>query len=91
VCPSLVDHPNKMAAITDWVFNLGAGNLRHSTLAQKINSGAWDDVPAQIRRWVYAGGKVQAGLVTRREREVQLWESADDERSTGTEGVQLGG
>ncbi len=60
-------------ALTDFVFNLGAGQLRISTLLRKLNSGYRDEVPAELGRWVYAGGEKLPGLVTRRQREIDLW------------------
>lgn len=60
-------------AITCWTFNLGCGNLRKSTLLQKVNSG--DDLGAadEFLRWTKAGGKVLAGLVARRNDERALF------------------
>lgn len=63
-------------ALTDFTFNMGAGNLKTSTLLRKLNAGLYDEVPSELMRWIYAGGKVLPGLVTRRQREVQLWGKA---------------
>jgi lysozyme len=38
-------------AITSFVFNLGAGNFKSSTLLKKLNMGDYDAVPEQIMRW----------------------------------------
>ncbi len=73
LCPVLTGHPMRLAAITDWAYNLGAGNLESSTLRRVINAGDWGAVPAQLRRWVNAGGKRLAGLVARREAEIAVW------------------
>lgn len=73
-CPALADMgPQKLAAIADFTFNLGAGRLRASTLRRRINAGEFDDVPYELRRWVRAGPRVLSGLVLRREAEVKLW------------------
>jgi len=61
------------AALCDFVFNVGTGNFRSSTLLKRVNARRFDDVPFQFRRWVYAGGKPLAGLETRREREIELF------------------
>lgn len=54
-------------ALADFVFNLGIGTLSKSTLLRKIRRGApLLQVQKEFRRWVYAGGKVQRGLVRRR-------------------------
>jgi len=58
-----------LGAICDFVFNLGAGRLQSSTLRRKINTEEWDDVPYELSRWVYGGGKKLRGLVLRREAE----------------------
>jgi GH24 family phage-related lysozyme (muramidase) len=61
------------AALCDFVFNVGGGNFRRSTLRRVINTGDFDGVPFQFRRWVKAGGRTLPGLVTRREKEVDLY------------------
>jgi lysozyme len=67
-----INTPEQLAAITDFCFNLGYGALRISTLRQRINAGAWTEVPAQLMRWVKAGGRTLPGLVTRRATEASL-------------------
>jgi len=71
LCPS-IDSPDRLAAIIDFCFNLGAGNLRASTLRRRINAGRWDEVPVELRKWVKGGGRVLAGLVKRRDAEASL-------------------
>lgn len=71
LCPG-IDSPERLAAIIDFTFNLGAGNLQASTLRRRINAGQWDDVPGELRKWIKGGGRVLAGLVKRREAEVAL-------------------
>jgi lysozyme len=61
------------AALASFVYNLGAGAFRASTLRRRINSGDWDDVPYQLSRWNKAGGRVLKGLVLRRKAEANLW------------------
>lgn len=62
-------------ALYSFVYNVGAGNFKTSTLLYKINQGDIKGACEQLRRWTYAGGKQWKGLVTRREveREVCLW------------------
>lgn len=71
LCPG-IDDPLRLAAIIDFTFNLGAGNLQASTLRRRINAGRWEDVPDELRKWNRGGGKVLAGLVKRREAEAVL-------------------
>jgi GH24 family phage-related lysozyme (muramidase) len=63
---------DRLAAIVDFSFNLGAGRLQTSTLRRRINQRDWAAAGQELRRWVYGGGKVLPGLVTRREAEVTL-------------------
>ena len=73
LCPSLVHaSAGRLAAIIDWTFNLGAGNLSASTLRKRVNAGDWEAVPDEIRKWNKAGGRVLRGLTVRREAEVSL-------------------
>mgnify|MGYP001393036291 FL=1 len=67
---------NQFDALVSWVFNLGNGNLNASTMLKVINSGDHAGVPAQIKRWNKAGGKVLDGLVRRREAEALLYQGA---------------
>ena len=69
-CPGLAG--GKLEAITDFTYNTGAGSLMASTLRKRINAGDWADVPAQLRRWVFGGGKRLRGLTRRREAEILL-------------------
>lgn len=69
-CPVLATEPDgRLAAIVDFTFNLGAGRLQTSTLRRRINQMDWAAAGRELRRWVYGGGRVLPGLVTRREAE----------------------
>ena len=63
---------SRLAAIVDFTFNLGAGRLQTSTLRRRVNQRDWTAAATELRRWVYGGGKVLPGLVTRREAEA-VW------------------
>lgn len=71
LCPG-INSPERLAAIIDFTFNLGDGNLKASTLRRRINAGRWGDVPAELRKWVKGGGRVLRGLARRREAEILL-------------------
>lgn len=72
-CPLLATEPEeRLAAIVDFTFNLGAGRLQTSTLRRRVNQREWDSAARELRRWVYGGGKVLPGLVGRREAEAAL-------------------
>lgn len=71
LCPGLNTH-ERTAAILDFAFNCGVGNLRASTLRKKINAGEWGDVPAELMKWTRGGGRVLKGLQLRRAAEAAL-------------------
>lgn len=72
-CPVLAAEPEgRLTAIVDFTFNLGAGRLQTSTLRRRVNQCDWAAATTELRRWVYGGGKVLPGLVSRREAESQL-------------------
>jgi len=60
-------------ALCDFVFNVGVGNFRNSTLRRRVNAGDIERVPFEFRRWVYAGGRKLSGLAKRREKEITLF------------------
>lgn len=61
-------------ALTDFVYNLGAGNFAGSTLLAKIRAQApTEEIQAQFRRWVYAGNIKLSGLIKRRDWEAMRW------------------
>jgi len=73
LCPTIVhETPGRVAALIDWTFNLGAGQLKASTLRKRVNAGDWADVPTQIKKWDKAGGRVLRGLTIRRAAEAAL-------------------
>ena len=68
---------NQFDALVSWTYNLGPTNLNASTMLKLLNNKDFDEVPAQIKRWNKAGGKVLEGLVRRREAEALLFEGKD--------------
>lgn len=61
----------QLDALVSFVFNLGIGRLKESTLLRVIREGGSKaDIKREFKRWVYAGGKRLKGLELRRE-----WES----------------
>ncbi|ONI59555.1 lysozyme [Candidatus Liberibacter solanacearum] len=63
---------NRILAIGDFVFNLGIGRYRASTLRKRIASEDWLSASYEVRKWVFSGGKKSKGLVIRREIEAEL-------------------
>ena len=57
-------------ALVSLAFNIGTGALKTSTLLRKVKANPADpSIAGEFRRWVYAGGRVLPGLVTRRQAE----------------------
>ena len=77
-CPVLAtEPPQRLAAVVDFCFNLGAGRLQTSTLRRRINQRDWAEAAREMRRWVHGGGRVLPGLLARREIAAQwLWRDA---------------
>lgn len=60
-------------ALVSFVFNVGAGNFKKSTLLRLLNKGDYDAVPEQLMRWVFASGRRRHGLVKRRADEASMF------------------
>jgi len=65
--------PSQFDALVSFTFNVGAAALERSTLRRRVNGGWHAEVPGQLLRWIYAGGRVMPGLVRRREAEGRLY------------------
>jgi lysozyme len=60
-------------ALVSFVFNLGCGAFRSSTILGLLNEGNYLPAADQFPRWVRAGGRVLPGLVRRRALEQGLF------------------
>ena len=68
---------NQFDALVSWTYNLGPASLNRSTALKLLNMSEYDGVPAQLKRWNKAGGKVLDGLVRRREAEAEMFKRND--------------
>ncbi|XTZ37891.1 lysozyme [Salmonella enterica] len=64
---------NQFDALVVFTFNVGAGNLKSSTLLKLLNQGHYTEAADQLPRWNKAGGKVLTGLTRRRAAERELF------------------
>lgn len=65
---------NQFDALTSFAYNLGVGNLKSSTLLKKVNVNPSDPtIRDEFNKWVYGGGSILPGLVTRRVKEADLY------------------
>ena len=71
-CPGL--RQCQFDALVSFVFNVGGGNFRKSTLLKKIKANPDDNsIIDEFLRWVYANGVVLTGLQKRRLAEMRLY------------------
>ena len=68
---------NQFDALVSFEYNIGYGNFSSSTLLNLLNKGDYAGAANQFERWVYAGGKVLAGLQKRRKAEKELFLKTD--------------
>lgn len=69
--------PTRRAALASFVYNVGEGAFRGSTLLRKLNAGDVVGACNELSRWVNAGGRELPGLVRRRD--VERWLCLYDE------------
>ena len=66
--------PHQLQALTSFVFNLGIGRFKSSTMLMLINRREFADAAREFDRWVNAGGVKLPGLISRRAEERKLFE-----------------
>ena len=65
----------KQAAVTSLVYNIGVTNYKKYDISKQVQAGNHDTVVAKFKQYVMANGKVNQGLVNRRQREADLYAS----------------
>jgi lysozyme len=60
------------AAMLSFVYNVGIGKFKSSTMLTKLNNGNHAGACSELTKWVYAAGKKLNGLVTRRTLEYKM-------------------
>jgi lysozyme len=63
------------AALESFVFNIGRTAFQNSTMLRKLNIPDFGSAADEFGRWIYDNGKQVPGLVTRRAREREVFES----------------
>lgn len=61
-------------ALVDFVFNIGSGNFKKSTLLREANAGNFTDAAAEFMHWDLTAGQVNKGLARRRLSEEELFQ-----------------
>lgn len=65
---------NQFDALVSFCYNLGATNLKSSTLLKKVNANPNDpEIKFEFLKWNRGGGRVLKGLTKRREAEAKLY------------------
>jgi GH24 family phage-related lysozyme (muramidase) len=65
-------------ALVSWIYNLGTGNFRNSTMKKYIVADRPDyDITDQLVKWVKSNGKPLLGLMRRRVAEANMWLGGD--------------
>lgn len=65
---------NQFDALCSFIFNVGVGNFKNSTMYRRLSQGN-KNIADQFGRWVYQNGIVLKGLVRRRAQEAQLYQT----------------
>ena len=80
---------NQFDALVSFAYNCGLGALKDSTLLEKLNEGDFQGASKEFERWTKSGGKELKGLVTRRNKEKNLFLKPTKSSST-TYKIKLG-
>lgn len=67
--------PYQLSALMAFVYNVGIGAFRKSTMLKYLNRNQFDYAANEFLRWNKAGGKILAGLTRRRKAEKYLFET----------------
>lgn len=64
---------NQFDSLCCFIYNVGSGAFRKSTLLGRLNSGLYEEAADQLLRWDKDNGKVVKGLSNRRKAERELF------------------
>ncbi len=88
---------NQFDALMSFTYNTGTGNLAKSTLLKVLNQGKYEEVPAQLMRWVNGQDrktgqwKKLRGLENRRRDECRMWNGEKIAEIADTPTIRLPG
>lgn len=73
---------SQFAALVIFTLNVGVRAFTNSTLLKRLNKGEYSAVPYELMRWnkttINKKKVVSNGLISRRNKEIGLWSSADE-------------
>jgi lysozyme len=65
---------NQFNSLVSFAYNVGTGNFQSSTLLKKLNKNPKDiSISLEFLKWNKAGGKIIAGLTSRRNKESKIY------------------
>jgi lysozyme len=64
---------NQFDALVSFAYNNKPRNFLNSTLLKLLNNKKYKEAAQQFPRWIYGKGKILPGLVTRRQKEKELF------------------
>lgn len=71
--PTLANQsPARQAAIADFIYNVGIGAYKKSTLKKYVDQSQWQHARMELLKWNHAEGRVLPGLTKRRQKEAKL-------------------
>jgi lysozyme len=73
---TVILNQNQFDALVSFVFNIGVGNFKGSTLLHVLNTGNYTGAALQFGKWIYAGTIISSGLINRRKKETLLFQTA---------------
>lgn len=66
---------NQIAALISFRYNVGSHAFETSTLLSLVNEGDLDAAANEFSKWVHANGQIDEDLVSRRQQEMELFNS----------------
>lgn len=83
----------KQAALLSFGYNFGPGfykpdakpNEQFYSISQDLKNKNWENVPNSLKLYIMSGGKVQGGLVKRRNLEGQMWRGEESKKPQTTQ------
>lgn len=64
-------------ALLSFAYNVGVGNLKKSTLLRLLNRGSYSHASEEFAKWIYVKGQPSKGLMNRRKREREYFDTED--------------
>lgn len=64
---------HQIQALTSFIDDRGVSAFKNSNLLKAINRGEFDQVPAELSRWVVNSGQKYQNLIELRQQEIELF------------------